>query len=144
MPSRAVRQVVRDELIAVAAPDDAVRRAATAMAEAGRGCAIVVADGRLVGILTAGDLVRRVAAAGRDLDRTAVHEVMTRDPDTIAADEPVCQAIRMMDELGYGHLPVVEAGLVIGVLSARRLPFGEISRMQCELVERHALTERMR
>ena len=52
---------------------------------------------------------------------------MTREPDTIGADEPVAEAIRRMDEFSYRYLPVIEDGKVIGVISTRHLPFGDVS-----------------
>jgi hypothetical protein len=48
-----------------------------------------------------------------------------------------------MDEFSYRHLPVVEDGKVVGVVSLRDLPFDEIARMQPELDQRHALAERI-
>ena len=86
----------------------------------------------------------RVAGAGKDLDRTALGEVMTRDPDTIGADQSVKEAIRKMDEFSYRYLPVLEDGRVIGVVSTRHLPFGQVLNMQWELQERHWLAEQMR
>ena len=68
---------------------------------------------------------------------------MTRDPDTIGADEPVKEAIRKMDEFSYRYLPVIDRDKVIGVISTRHLPFGEVLNMQWELGERHTLAERM-
>ena len=99
---------------------------------------------RLVGIFSERDLLIRVASAGRDLDRTAIDEVMTREPDTIGADEPVAEAIRRIDEFSYRYLPVIEDGKVIGVISTRHLPFGDVVAMAGELQQRHDLAERMR
>ena len=97
----------------------------------------------LLGIFTERDLLDRVAAAGKDLGGTRLAEVMTKDPDTIGADAPVEEAIRKMDEFGYRYLPVVDGdGKVIGVLSTRHLPFGEVLNMRWELDERHRLAER--
>ena len=97
---------------------------------------------RLVGIFTERDLLMRMAAAGRDLDRTAISEVMTREPDTIGADEPVAEAIRRMDEFSYRYLPVIEDSKVLGVISGH-LPFGDVVAMAGELQQRHDLAERM-
>jgi CBS domain-containing protein len=113
------------------------------MAEHVCGSILVMQDDTLLGIFTERDLLMRVAAAGRDLDRTPIGEVMTREPDTIGVDEPVAEAIRRMDEFSYRYLPVIKDGKVIGVISTRHLPFGEVVAMAGELQQRHDLAERM-
>jgi CBS domain-containing protein len=85
----------------------------------------------------------RVVAAGLDPAKTKLREVMTADPETIEADEPVAVAVRRMDEGAYRHLPVTDAGEVVGVLSIRDIPILELGRMAAELDERHRLAERI-
>lgn len=132
----------RDRLVA-AGPKDSVQQAAERMAEQCCGSILVMEDDRLVGIFTERDLLMRVAARGLDPGSARLGEVMTKDPETIGADEPVQQAIRRMDEFSYRYLPVIENDRVIGVLSMRHLPFGAILGMQWELDERHAVAERL-
>ena len=124
-------------------PDETVRSAVKTMAEHVCGSILVMEGDRLIGIFTERDLLMRMAAAGRDLDRTAISEVMTREPDTIGADEPVAEAIRRMDEFSYRYLPVIEDSKVLGVISTRHLPFGDVVAMAGELQQRHDLAERM-
>lgn len=143
MHDRPVRSILkRDEPLRGCAKDT-VRAAATVMAE--HCCSsILVCDGdALQGIFTERDLLVRVVAAGLDPDRTTLGEVMTHDPDTIDGTAPVIEAIRQMDEFGYRHLPVMESGRVVGVIALRDLPFDDLSRMQPELDQRHALAERI-
>ena len=144
MSGRPVRALIERETIVRCAPEDTVRSAVKAMAEHVCGSILVMQGDALVGIFTERDLLMRVASAGRDLDRTAIGEVMTREPDTIGADEPVAEAIRRMDEFSYRYLPVIEDGKVIGVISTRHLPFGDVVAMAGELQQRHDLAERMR
>jgi hypothetical protein len=113
------------------------------MAENGCGSILVMEGERLLGIFTERDLLTRVAAAEKSLERTHLREVMTRNPDTVRADEPVKEAIRKMDEFSYRYLPVLEDDRVIGVISTRHLPFGAVLAMQWELDERHAVAERL-
>lgn len=143
MPDRPVREMIHRAALVRASPDDTVRVAAKAMVEQVCGSSLVMEGERLVGIFTERDLLTRVVAADRDPDRTRLRDVMTRDPDTIGADEPIKEVIRKMDEFGYRYLPVLENGRVIGVISTRHLPFGEVISMQWELQARHALAERM-
>ena len=144
MPTRPIREMLeRDRRVVRAGPEDTAHTAARLMAENGCGSILVMEGDRLLGIFTERDLLTRVAAAGKSLERTHLREVMTRDPDTVGADEPVKEAIRKMDEFSYRYLPVLEDGRVIGVISTRHLPFGEVLAMQWELDERHAVAERL-
>ena len=143
MASTSIRELIeRDRLVSVG-PQTTVRKAAEMMAENRCGSILVMQGDELLGIFTERDLLNRVAAAGKDLGSTHLAEVMTKDPDTIGADEPVKDAIRRMDEFSYRYLPVIDGGKVIGVLSTRHLPFSGVLSMQGELAERHALAERM-
>ena len=113
-PVRAI--IARDQPL-IGRTDDTVQTAAERMAEHRCGSILVCDGGKLRGIFTEGDLLVRVVAARRDPARTKLFEVMTPDPDTVAASEPVVEAVRQMDACGYRHLPVVEAGRVIGMIS---------------------------
>jgi CBS domain-containing protein len=106
------------------------------------GAVLVCRDDTLVGIFTERDLISRVVAMGRDLD-TPLVEVMTANPDIIAAEAPIATAIRQMSEHGYRHLPVVENDRVLGILSIRDLPVAELALLEPEREEREALAERM-
>ena len=144
MSGRLVRTLIERDTVVRCTPNDTVRSVVKTMAEHVCGSILVMAGDKVAGIFTERDLLMRVAAAGRDLDRTAISEVMTREPDTIGADEPVAEAIRRMDEFSYRYLPVIRDGKVIGVISTRHLPFGDVVAMAGELQQRHDLAERMR
>jgi CBS domain-containing protein len=143
MATRCVREITNRDQPLVGRPDDTVQAAAARMAE--RCCgSILVCDGdRLRGIFTERDLLARVVAAGCDPARTRLAEVMTPDPETIEGAEPVIEAVRRMDEGCYRHLPVLEGGRVLGVVSLRDVPFEVLARVHPELEQRHALAERL-
>ncbi|MDX6750050.1 CBS domain-containing protein [Geminicoccaceae bacterium 1502E] len=143
MPNRPVRELIERDHLVRAGPQDSVRRAAKVMAEQKCGCILVMEGELLLGVFTERDLLWRVVAEGRDVETTRLAEVMTSEVDTIAAEEPVKSAIRRMDEFGYRYLPVIDGDRVIGVISTRHLPFGEVLAMQWELDERHAVAERL-
>ena len=133
----------RGDLVS-ARPDETVHDAAKRMTERNCGSVLVMgADGSLAGIFTERDLLVRVVAPGRDPTATPVSDVMTREPETIGAEESVREAVRRMDEGAFRHLPVVEGGRVVGVLSARDIPVLEFGRMADELDSRHRLAERL-
>jgi CBS domain-containing protein len=67
-------------------------------------------------------MTARVVAAGRDPATTTVADIMTANPDTIGPDQPPVEALRMMADRGYRHLPVVDgAGKVVAMISVRDL-----------------------
>lgn len=144
MKSHLVRMVIEREGLTRAGPQETVRAAAKAMSEHACGSILVMDGNALLGIFTERDLLKRVAAAGLDLDRTPVAEVMTPNPTTIGADETVAEAVRRMDELSFRYLPVLDGDKVIGVISTRHLPYRDVAAMAGELEERHALAEHMR
>jgi CBS domain-containing protein len=111
--------------VVAVAPEDTLGEAAERMAEDGVGSAVVLDSGRLIGILTERDLLR--AVAGRvHTSEARVREWMTVDPMTATEGTSVDEAIRTMLEQGFRHLPVVEAGRTIGVVSLRELMRAEM------------------
>jgi CBS domain-containing protein len=102
-------------------PGQSVADALALMRREEVGCVLVCEAGKLVGIFTERDLMRRVLAAGKPLT-LAVQEVMTPEPVTVLPKQPISTAIRHMEEGGYRHLPVVdEKGAAVGVLSVKRI-----------------------
>lgn len=143
VPERPVREIMTRSVMACCAPDDTVEVACRKMDEGCCGSVLVCEGERLVGIFTERDLVRRVIAKGMDPKSTPVRAVMTIDPVTIAPDAPVREAIRIMDEGSFRYLPVVEGGKLVGIVSARDLPYEEIGKMARMLELEHTLAERI-
>lgn len=92
---------------------DAVRQ----MNEKGIGALLVVDGERPVGIFTERDVLRRVVDADRDPALTRVAEVMTRNPVTIGPDWHVEEAMQLMTSHRFRHLPVLEDGRLVGMIS---------------------------
>lgn len=142
MPLRPVREIMSAATVRCA-PDTSVRDACSRMA-AGRCGHVLVCEGdRLVGIFTERDLSTRVVAPGHDPAAYPVEKAMTVNPVTIEASAPIREAIRVMDEGSFRCLPVVEGGKLVGVLTARDLPYEEVGRMARELEEEHVIAERL-
>ena len=78
---------------------------------------LVIDDGVLVGILTLGDCAIKMLLPGLDAKQTPVGQVMTSDPVTVKPDDPLEGCMAMMAERGFRHLPVLDAGKVVGVIS---------------------------
>lgn len=78
---------------------------------------LVMDDGVLVGIVTQGDCAIRVLLPGLDATQTPVGQVMTGNPVTVRPDDPLEGCMVMMSARGFRHLPVLDAGKVVGVIS---------------------------
>lgn len=107
----------------VVSPDDEAAVAMGLMLAGKRGCLPVVDRHRLVGLLTVTDLLGRDFAAAAAWCRKGggptAKSVMTFVPVTVAPGQPLAEAIGLMIDYGVRHLPVVEDGQVVGVLSDR-------------------------
>jgi CBS domain-containing protein len=117
-------ELMTGSIVAVA-PEDTLGEAAERMADDGVGSAVVLDSGRLIGILTERDLLRAVAGRVHTSD-ARVREWMTTDPVTATEDTSADEAIRTMLERGFRHLPVVEGGRTVGVVSLRELMRAEM------------------
>jgi CBS domain-containing protein len=102
------------------------------MAKKNVGAVMVVENERLVGIFTERDLLVRVVARGLDAHATQLAEVMTRAPQTIDPDKPYGYALLVMHEKGFRHLPVVESGKPIGIVSSRTAMDPELEEFTVE------------
>ena len=101
--------------------DRAVADAVAVMRQHRVGCLLVTANGKLVGIFTERDLLKRVLAPGLPLT-TPLRECMTPNPVTVGPKDPIRVAIQKMQDGAYRHLPVVdENNRPVGVLSAKRI-----------------------
>jgi CBS domain-containing protein len=129
---RVVPDIVNNQRLLELPPTATVRGAALAMRERHVGAVLVTADGHLDGIFTERDMVNRVVAESRDPDRTTLAEVMTADPDTIAPTTTAIEALRLMNDGGYRHLPIVERGRVVGIVSRRDFHGDEKARLDEE------------
>lgn len=101
-------------------PSTTVRDAAATMRERGISSVLVMDGSRLLGIVTDRDLRNRVLAQGRDPGDT-VDTVMTRDPVTTPSDALAFEVLLAMVDRGVHHLPVVEDGRVVGVVTSSDL-----------------------
>ncbi len=95
-----------------------VYRAALEMAARETGGLAVHDDAdNLAGILTEGDIARRLVAAGLDPNETSVAQVMTACPDTLRPDDTAADALELMRIRGLTHIPVVDGGKTAGIVS---------------------------
>lgn len=133
MTYRNMVDMVRDQNPLVLPPETTVQEACRRMRERRVGAVLVARRGRvLVGIFTGRDAVCRVLAEGRDAATTKLVDVMTPDPDTLPPGKTAIDALRLMQDGGFRHIPIVEDGRVIGVVSRGDFKGLEIDRLDEE------------
>ena len=119
MATRTVGDIMSSPAL-TAGPSDTLAEAAARMADRKVGSVVVVDGVRPIGILTERDLIR-FAAAGHDPSATKVSEWMTEDPHTVTSATEVIDAWNTLQEKGYRHIPVVDGGELVGIVSMRDL-----------------------
>ena len=119
MPDRPVREIIEGQHPVMVNADITVSAAAQLMLQHHIGAVLITEGERLAGIFTERDALFRVIAAGRDPRATRVADVMTRNPRTISPDRPFGHALHLMYEGEFRHVPVVENGRPLGMVSAR-------------------------
>ena len=118
MSQRTVGQLIKRQVVQMSG-DATVRDACGLMSRNHIGALLVVAEGRLEGIFTERDALIRVLAAGRDPDTTTLSEVMSPNPVTLDPQTAATDALRLLGEIGFRHLPIVEDGEIHGIISLR-------------------------
>jgi len=142
MPQRAIRSIIAKQKILTATAEITVAEAARLMKKKSVASVMIVKhNGCLTGIFTERDAVFRVLAEGRDPKTTRLSDVMTPEPTTIAPDKPFGHALLMMYESGFRHVPVVENGKPVGMVSARDALGPELQEFESELQRRTRIGE---
>jgi CBS domain-containing protein len=136
MFSHRVRNVMEQKKLLTASREVTVSAAAKLMAERKVGAVVIVEGDSLVGIFTERDALFRVMAQDRDPQTTRLAEVMTTTPQTVAPDKSFGYALLMMYENGFRHVPVVEDGRLIGIVSARNALDPDLDELLAETARR--------
>ena len=129
MGARRIEQIVkRSGAVYSIEQETSAAAAAREMNDHRIGCLIVVDDdGRVTGIVTERDIVRKVVAVSADPQTTAVSQIMTRDVVSCAMQTPVSRAQQLMARHGMRHLPVLDDGVPVGMVSIRDIMTHELS-----------------
>jgi len=138
MHRQIVPDIVSEQTLIALDPNASVREAATLMRDRHIGAVLIMEEGQLIGIFTERDMVCRVVAESLDPNTAKLRDVMTRDPDTLSPNQQAGEALEMMGRRGYRHLPVVEEGTVIGMVSVRDLFAAVRSELEEEVLTREA------
>lgn len=133
MAYRHMADIVRDQNPLMLAPETTVKDACACMKERRVGAVLVTdRERRLVGIFTGRDAVGRVLAEGKDAAKTRLGDVMTPQPRSMSPGKSVIDALRLMQDGGFRHVPVVADGKVVGVVSRGDIKGLELDRLDEE------------
>lgn len=130
---RTVRQLLEaksPEVIAIG-PESPVIDAIRLMAERGIGALVVMEGPKLAGILSERDYARKIVLQGRSSRDTPVGAIMTAEVVTVAPGDSIDHCMQLVTARRIRHLPVVDAGAVVGVLS-----IGDLVKTVIELQQR--------
>ncbi len=132
---RSVRQILdgKDTPLVTVGPDEPVLDALRRMAETSVGAVMVMEHGNLVGIFTERDYARKVVLQGRSSATTPVRDIMTSPVQTVTPEHRARECMQLMSDHRFRHLPVVEHGTVMGVISIGDLLKTVIADQQNEI-----------
>jgi CBS domain-containing protein len=130
---RKMSDLVRDQDPVSLPPTATVQEACRHMRDRRVGAVLVTeGDRRLVGIFTGRDAVHRVLAEGKSADEATLAEVMTRDPDTLPPEKIAIEALRLMEDRRCRHVPIIDDGKVVGIVSRFDFSGMELDRLDEE------------
>lgn len=130
---RRMSDIVRNQNPLALPPTATVKYACECMKKRKVGAVLVTdAENRLIGIFTGRDAIGRVIAEGKDAALTVLADVMTREPRSMPAGTPAIDALRLMHDAGCRHVPIVEDGKVVGVVSKADFRGVEVDRLDEE------------
>lgn len=119
-------------------PSASVAEAARLMADHRIAALLVGENGSMTGIFTERDVTVRVVAAGLDPAATPLSRVMTVDPVFLAPDDSVAEALALMRRNGFRHLPVLDAGKPVAMVSVRDLYAAVQDQLETDILNRDA------
>ena len=126
---------VKPPAVHAIAPDEPVLEAIQMMADRSIGAVLVMRGNELVGILSERDYARKVILRGRSSAETQVWEIMSSPVTTVSCDDTVNTCMMLMTEKRIRHLPVVNGGEVVGVLSIGDLVKSVIEAQEQEIAQ---------
>jgi CBS domain-containing protein len=130
---RHLSDIVLNQTPLIAPQTETVRSACKKMDEQRVGSVLVTdAKGSLVGIFTGRDAVCRVLALGKSASKTTLREVMTSNPETMTPKNTALDALHLMWDGGFRHVPIVDGGRLLGVVSRGDFLGDEHQRLEDE------------
>ncbi len=141
MTIRTLRDIVAQQTPVTAPATLSVRDAAIVMKQRHIGAMMVVENGVLAGVFTERDALNRVVAEGRDPQATSLADVMTKNPRTLSPDAVFAAALELMHEGRFRHVPIVEHGVPVGMVSVRDAMGPELESFVYEMLRQEQVSE---
>ena len=141
MTQRTIRHIIEGQEPVTATAAMTVGETARLMRQHKVGAVMVVENDKLVGVFTERDAAFRVVAEERDGRATKLGDVMTRNPQTLSPDQPFLHALEMMYRGGFRHVPVVDNGRPVGMVSARDALGPDLAQFKSDLIDREHIGE---
>ena len=130
---RKMSDFVRNQDPLTLPPGSTVEEACRCMRDRRVGAVLVTEDdGYLVGVFTGRDAVHRVLAEGKNASDTRLADVMTPDPNAMPPGKTAIEVLRLMEDGRYRHMPIVEGGKVVGIVSRYDFSGLELDRLDEE------------
>ncbi|MGA2645455.1 MAG: CBS domain-containing protein [Candidatus Sulfotelmatobacter sp.] len=126
-------ELIKDQVTYQAEMGQTVLETVRAMVDYNIGAVPVMHSGKLVGIFSERDLMKRVVAEGFDPRSTCLAEVMTDDPLTVSPDEELENCMALMRRHSFRHLPVCHDGQLVGVVSLRDVLLHDLNEKDDEV-----------
>ena len=127
----------KDPIVRSVPPTATIQEAVATMATYRIGCVVIMEEDRLTGIFTEHDVITRVVVPGVDPRTTLIAQVMTPQPFTVDPSLTLDKAMALISEKRMRHLPVVEAGRLVGLVS-----IGDLNKWIVEHLRYEAATLR--
>lgn len=128
-----IYDLVKAQEMCLADVNDSVMQVARAMVERNIGAVPVLREGKLAGVFSERDLMRRIVVEGRNPQTTKVGDVMTPQPLSVSRNDDLEHCLRLMREHGFRHLPVCEGGQLLGFVSLRDMLLRDLSEKDDEV-----------
>jgi CBS domain-containing protein len=133
MLNRPVTDLIRKQVLLTLPPQATIREASQRMRDRRVGSVLVTEErGHLVGIFTERDAVCRVLAEGRDADQTTLAKVMTTEVATVSPHATALEALRLMQDGRFRHVPILSGGRLVGIVSYTDFRGQEHARLEHE------------
>jgi len=116
-----IAEIIEDQILTIIDPSFTVRNAAQTMTEKNIGAVAVVQAGKLAGVFSERDIMARVVAKGLNPDDTLVDHVMSKELVVAKPSDDLYEAIQKMHSIHARHLPVIDKGKLVGMVSIRDL-----------------------
>jgi CBS domain-containing protein len=141
MMRKIVPDVISGQTLVTVKLNNTAQEIAQVMREKRIAAVLVIENDAMVGIITERDITTRVIAADVDAEKTLAKDIMTADPDTLHPDDTSAQAISLMIDHNYRHLPVKDGDKLVGMVSMRDLYAVYNLELEEDLKDRNAFID---